>query len=186
MEDLFNLACYHMKGEKADELRKGIGLVHPSIVNPSHEKELLEYLVAWAECGKIPMFTSHNRKAFEGCTYRPDVVWDLIDITVMLECDHEAHRNYDRELEFTRMQELLEAASRHGLSSVHTSHTTPDVVFIRFNPSLPGTTSKFKHTKLLFLLADVFAKSKEYVQGGKTVIHLFYPEAPHVWYAQCL
>ncbi len=125
--------------------------------------------MAWARCSLIPMYSSRNKKAFEGCNFRPDIVWELPDITVMLECDQDAHRDYNKDKEVERMEDLMAAARGNA-------------VMIRFNPNLAGATMPFKYTTLMVILADVFMKKQEYIGTGRALIYLFYSKKNLVWY----
>ncbi len=130
---------------------------------------MVEHLMAWARCSLIPMYSSRNKKAFEGCNFRPDIVWELPDITVMLECDQDAHRDYDKDKETERMEDLMAAARGKA-------------VMIRFNPSLAGTTMPFKYTTLMVILADVFLRKDKYTVTGMSLIYVLYPNKPFIWY----
>jgi hypothetical protein len=181
---VYYLARYYLKGSVADELRNDFSTELLNTAIPGPESIMVDHLVAWAQCSLIPMFDSNNKKAFQNCSFRPDVFWHLPGMIVMLECDQNAHSNYDRRQEFERMQELLDRARSMG--SGVAQDCTINAVFIRFNPSLKGTNSELKHATLLTVLLGVFANKPEYVNEGKTVIHLFYPCAPSVWYDKCL
>jgi hypothetical protein len=170
---LYDLVIHHLKCSKVNKLQEESGLVFSSGVKQGIEDDLEAHLLAWAQCNFIPMFTYRNKKAFEGCNFRPDIVWTLPDLNVILECNKYAHENYNKESEYERTQELINAPSRNGLNQV---------VFIRFNPSLPGSTSQFKFATLLSVLIGVFVKTQEYVATDRSVIYLFYPEKVSVWY----
>ncbi len=119
---------YCLKGPKADEIRSACNISLPNMLKPTPEKEMVEYLVAWAQCNFIPSFTSHNKRAFQDCSFRPDVVWDLASLIVILECDQDAHREYNKQQESDRMQELLYRAHNRHVSGQ--SSSLADVVFI--------------------------------------------------------
>lgn len=181
-EDIYQLCLHHLKGSMANQMREGSSIVFVrGLKNQRDEEdEMAEHLLAWAQCGFIPMFSSRNTKVFEDCIFRPDVTWTLADIVVMLECDQHAHSSYNREEERQRTQYLMDAASKNNQLTV----------MIRFNPSLPGTTKAMKFATLLAVLINVFSKKKEYIGTSKSLIYLFYPGkegsiAPsHVWYPQ--
>ncbi len=168
-EDIYNLCIHYLKGPMADRMREESGVVFAKGVKQTHEEKMQEHLLAWAQCNLIPLFTSKNQKVSEMCNSRPDIVWTLPDIQVMLECDAHAHQDYDKQQEMSRMQELFHTA-------------TTQIVFIRFNPSLQGSTTELKFATLLAVLMNVFAKKQEYIGTGKSLIYLFYPEKMNVWY----
>jgi hypothetical protein len=176
IEAVMHAVLHCLKGRKAGEMREIMGMPHIDILRPTHEKEMVEYLVAWSQCNLIPAFTSHNKKVFQDCKFRPDVMWNLADPIVILECDQDAHKGYDRNQEFERMQVLIHSAQNTEL--LRNDSDSKNVVFIRFNPSLRGTNSKLKHATLLSVLFNVFARK----YTGKNVIRLFYPDAPHIWH----
>jgi hypothetical protein len=173
LEDVYNLVIHHLKGPTANKLREESNVVFARGVRQGVEDEMVENLLAWAQCSFIPLFSSRNKKIFEGCSFRPDIVWDLSDICVMLECDQYAHRDYNKEREVERMQDLMKAATKEGSSQA---------VLIRFNPSLPGSTIQLKHATLLAVLMNVFSKKHEYVGTDKALIYLFYPDKMNLWY----
>jgi hypothetical protein len=176
IEAVMHTVLHCLKGIKAGEMRERIGMPHIDILRPTHENEMVEHLVAWSQCNLIPAFTSHNKKAFQHSNFRQDVVWNLADPIVILECDQDAHKEYDRTQEFERMQELIHSAQNTEV--LRNDSGSNNVVFIRFNPSLIGTNSKLKHATLLSVLFNVFARK----YTGKNVIRLFYPDAPHIWH----
>ena len=157
----------------ADKMREESDIHFVKGLRKGLEDDMVEHLLAWAQCQLIPMYTSRNKRVFESCSFRPDIVWSLLDVCIMLECDAYAHDNYDKKKELDRMQELMDTAAAEGFR-----HT----VLIRFNPSLQGTTSHFKFASLLVALMNVFARKPEYIGAGRAVIHLFYPDIARVWY----
>jgi len=85
-----------------------------STVKKGPEDSVEEHLTTWAQCNLIPMFTCRNKKTFSACNYRPDSLWTLPDMAVMLECDQYAHENYNRDSEAQRMQTLQDVALQEG------------------------------------------------------------------------
>ena len=145
----------------------------PKSFSHTTEDETAEYLTALAQCNILPMFNSRNQAVFEGCIFRPDFTWKVDNMMVMLECDKDHHRKYNKNKELERMQNLLDAAEKTGFVKT---------VFIRFNPSLPGFNSHLKYAKLQMVLANVFARNPEYVSHARSIIHIFYPEKAQDWY----
>ena len=157
---------------------------YPSILNSVHmesidkdkeqnpEDETEKHLLAWAQCDFIPMFAMRNKKVFEGCNFRPDFTWSLPDVNVILECHQNAHLGYNKQEEFYRMQELKGASMNAGFTNT---------IFIRFNPSLTGSTIQLKFATLLAVLMDVFGKKKEHETAAASIIYLFYPDSPNIW-----
>ena len=56
----------------------------------SKEGFVASQLKQWARDGKIPMYTSHNKK-IAGCSFRPDFVYDMTTHIVVLEIDEYQH-----------------------------------------------------------------------------------------------
>jgi hypothetical protein len=172
LEDAYRLVLCHLKGLKVDILREESAAFF-STVKKGAEDNVEEYLNAWAQCNIIPMFKYRNKKAFSACNYRPDFLWMLPDLTVMLECDEHAHDSYNRDSEVQRMHTLNDMALQEGFARV---------VFVRFNPSLKGLSQAFKFTTLQIVLSRLFS-GKEYKTDvhQSSAVYLFYPDAPQVW-----
>lgn len=171
LKEVYNVVIHHLKGPKANQMREESNVVFCRAALKFSEDKMADHLTAWSQVGFIPAFTSRNKRVFEGCIFRPDFVWKLQDMCVMLECDEDAHRDYDKQMELERMQALMQACSSQY------------IVLIRFNPTLPGSTSELKFATLLTVLLHVSSKNPKYVGGGKAVIHLFYPEeAMKIWF----
>lgn len=92
-------------------------------------KKLLE-----ANCLKF----IHDKQFQNGCylKYRPDFLFDCGKYFVVLECDENAHKGYEQDCEFARMNNITLGL---GLPTV----------FIRYNPDLKGVKTEIKHQKLL-------------------------------------
>ena len=166
------MVLFHLVGGIAKQMREESGMIWADVARRTPEDDMAEHLLAWAKCEFIPLFTSRNAKVFEGCSFRPDFVWDIPGICVILECDIYAHANYNKQQELERMHELIEA-SRIAYEPTF---------FIRFNPSQPRSTPQLKFSMLLSVLVNVFGKRQESVELGKSVIYLFYPERANIWY----
>ena len=182
-EGIYQLCLHQLKGPMPNHMREGTNIVVFARGLKRlcvEEDEMMEHLLAWAQCAFIPMLSSRNERVFEDCIFRPDVTWTLMDIVVMLECDQDAHKNYNREEERQRTKTLMDAAATNAQLTV----------MIRFNPSLPGSTMAMKYATLLAVLVKVFSKKQEYVGTSKSLIYLFYPgnegssASSHVWYPQ--
>lgn len=173
LEDVYWIVLSHLKGSKADTMREESTALF-SYVRKGTEDRVEEHLTAWAQCNLIPMFTCRDRKAFSKCSYRPDFLWTLPHLAVMLECDLRAHANYDKEKEVQRMQALQSTALQEGYNRV---------AFIRFNPSLKGLTQAFKFTTLQLVLSRIFSSEScdKPAEPQCSSVYLFYPGVPHVW-----
>lgn len=170
IEAMYSLVIHHLKGSTADKMREESNIVFSRGVKQGCEDEMAEHLLAWAQCNFIPMFSNRNQKVFDGCNFRPDFVWCLPEISVILECDKHAHDNIDKQKESDRMHDIMQAC---GFSQT---------VFIRFNPSLRGSTTQLKFATLQSVLLDVFAKKDEYIATKGHLVYLFYPDVPSIWY----
>lgn len=166
VETMYELTRNCLHGEIAAKLR---GFARKRL-HSNWEDQMLEHIDAWIQCGWIPNVNFKNQKPFEECSFRPDFSWVLSDLAVMLEVDEDAHVCYKKEQELERVKQLAAASLAKG-------HST---VFIRFNPSLPGSSTTFKYAKLLKVIVSVFARDKEYILFGDdgrkcaVVVHLFY------------
>ena len=162
-----------LRGPKVTELQAAAGFSFSNQPHVPHEYNMVLHIISWAQCKFIPMFTTRNRKVFAECSFRPDVAWEFPEICVMVECDEDAHKTYNKDHELIRMSSLLNAAEEKNIAHI---------VFIRFNPTLQGSTTQFKFSTLLSTLMNVFAKKNEYTECTKSIIYLFYPGEQHVWY----
>jgi len=115
---------------------------------PSKEATVKLHLKQWARNGRIPRYTSHNKK-IEGCNARPDFVWHMPTHAVVVEVDEFQHSQkfsqsgaYKPKKEFQRMCGLSLAIGK-------------PVVIIRYNPDafkiagVPCRTSKSDRMSLL-------------------------------------
>jgi hypothetical protein len=185
---IFDLAVRHLQSSAFDEIRKSAELCFLQDRQKHSEKDTLEHLQAWAYCDFIPAFGTHDERVFRQCIYRPDFTWVFPDLVVILECDENAHTSYDRDKEYQRMLDLMDCAGKKRKASGDDCITSSEtsVVFIRFNPSLPGFSSQLKYTMLCKLLMSVFARDKTYVHNERVLVHMFYPKSPHIWHTKCL
>jgi hypothetical protein len=94
--DAYRLVLCCLKGPTADKMREESEALF-TVVKMGSEDSVEEHLTAWAQHELIPMFTCRNKKAFPACNYRPDFTWLLPGLAVMLECDLDAHSNYDKD-----------------------------------------------------------------------------------------
>lgn len=76
---------------------------------------------------------------------RPDFLFDCGTYFVILECDEDAHKNYEKECEFVRMNNISYVLNKPTL-------------FIRYNPDLKEVTRKQKHLVLLKTLENCLYK----------------------------
>lgn len=186
LDEVYNMVIHHLKGPKANQMREESNTIFCRTALQFTEDDMAAHLTAWSQCGFIPAFTSRNKKAFEGCTFRPDFAWKIPDLVVMLECDENAHTSYDKDKEYQRMMDLMDHAGQKRKAPEDGSISSKtSVVFIRINPSLPGVNSQLKHTMLLKLLMSVFDMDKTYVCNQRVLVHMFYPNAPHIWHTKC-
>lgn len=89
---------------------------------------------------------------------RPDFLFDCDTYYVILECDEDAHKNYEKECEFVRMNNISYVLNKPTL-------------FIRYNPDLKQVKRKQKHETLLKTLETCL--NKECVPQNEP-IYLFY------------
>jgi hypothetical protein len=105
---------------------------------------------------------AHNKQINNDCClkYRPDFLFDCCSYFVVLEVDENAHKDYDKDCEIVRMNNI---STGLGLPTL----------FIRYNPDLPGVKCKKKHRILIETLNKHLNKD---VLEDPTPIYLFYPE----------
>jgi hypothetical protein len=92
--------------------------------------------------------------------YRPDFVFNCGEYFVVLECDEEAHKHYDKDCEIVRMNNISMDLKKPTL-------------FIRYNPDLTGVRKQKKHQVLIETLEKHLYKDT--IQQLEP-IYLFYPE----------
>lgn len=129
-----------------------------------HEKKVFEYLLQT----KFYKF-AHNRQTSDdknACgKYRPDFVYDFKTHFVIVECDEDQHRHYERSCENVRMENIVYGL---GLPSV----------FIRWNPDdykMNGVKQNVPwENRMQKLLEQIEYNSKEIPKEMLTIIYLYY------------
>jgi hypothetical protein len=143
VKKITNYLCYYCNPEKT-KTRK----LKETIVKELLEKQGYEFI--------------HDKQVInEYCNkYRPDFVFNCGNYFVVLECDEEAHKHYDKDCEIVRMNNISMDLSKPTL-------------FIRYNPDLQGIRKNIKHQVLLETLEKHLYKDN--IQQLEPV-YLFYPE----------
>ena len=129
------------------------------------------HLKQWARAGKIPRYTSHNKK-IAGCNARPDFVWHMPLHTVVVEVDELQHScmfsqsaAYKPQKEFQRMFDLSSAVGK-------------PMVIIRYNPDAFKIAGNYCRTSTIdrmhLLLEHIWFAMSTPPSVFITVEYLFY------------
>jgi hypothetical protein len=98
-----------------------------SIKSRVSERQVEWYLKSWAEQGKIPMYTSWDKRITGiNTTFcngrRPDFLYDMDNWILVLEVDEHAHAGNNGRCEFTRIQDITNAV---GMIPVYVCRYNP-------------------------------------------------------------
>jgi len=142
----------------------------------SKEDFINSHLNQWARDGKIPMYTSHNKK-INGCSARPDFGYNLATHWLLLEVDEHQHgipyrhyAGYKPKEEFQRMCDLCAAAYK-------------PVVILRYNPDAFQIDGKTQQIETADRVALLLARLEYYLTLAVfddfiTAEYLFYSRCP--------
>ena len=142
----------------------------------SKEDFINSHLIQWARDGKIPMYTSHNKK-INGCSARPDFGYNLATHWLLLEVDEHQHSmpyrhyaGYRPREEFQRMCDLCAAAYK-------------PVVILRYNPDAFQINGKTQQIETADRVALLLARLEYYLTLAVfddfiTAEYLFYSRCP--------
>jgi len=142
----------------------------------SKEDFINSHLNQWARDGKIPMYTSHNKR-INGCSARPDFGYNLATHRVLVEVDehqhdmpYRCHVGYKPRDEFQRMCDLCATADK-------------PIVIIRYNPDAFQIDGKTHQIETADRVALLLARLEYYltlavVDNFITAEYLFYSQCP--------
>ena len=141
------------------------------------EARIVAVLDEWAGCQMIPKYTSWD-KAISGTNaaicgrYRPDVAWDLLIRTVVLEIDEYQHKheNYILRCELIRVSRIVEA---FGGVPVHIIRYNPDA--FKINGVTRRTMLKERLELLKNTLVECFDNGPD-LEHRIVVQHLFFDQ----------
>jgi len=108
-----------------------------SYCSPTHRQTTKEDIVKALLQKNSYTFIHDKQIANDSCIRnRPDFLFDCHTYYVILECDEDAHKSYEKECEFVRMNNISYVLNKPTL-------------FIRYNPDLKQVKRKEKHETLL-------------------------------------